>query len=461
MNTALMTNVTASIDQSRFDPARQTLVVGLGKTGLSCVRFLVRKGVNVAVVDSRENPPGLEALRSEFPDVALFTGGFDDIAFASAQQLVVSPGVSIKEKQIQSAIHHGLPVMGDIELFASYAKAPAIAITGTNGKSTVTTLVGLMAVHAGKQVKIGGNLGTPALDLIEDDHVPDLFVLELSSFQLETTYHMNAAVATVLNITEDHMDRYDSMQDYIIAKQHVFRGNGVMVVNRDDPEVMSMVKPGRKVISFGLDEPAVNEFGLRDLKGVPWLAFGDKNLIAATDLFIRGKHNIANALAALAIGISAGFPVSAMLESLRSFKGLPHRMKWIGEKNNVHWYNDSKGTNTGATVAALRGLSEPVVLIAGGDGKGADFSCMREAVAHHCRAVVLIGRDAPQIQKALDGLVTLVKAGDMKDAVEKSGGLAQPGDIVLLSPACASFDMFRDYQDRGDVFTRCVEEFIK
>ena len=453
-----MTNVTASVDQTRFDPSRQTLVVGLGQTGLSCVRFLVSKGCNVAVIDSRENPPGLEILQTEFPDVAVFTGGFDQQAFTSAQQLVVSPGVSLKEKQIQAALHRGLPVLSDIELFATYAKAPIVAITGTNGKSTVTSLVGLMAVKAGKNVKIGGNFGTPALELLDENNEADLYVLELSSFQLDTTYHMNAAVSVVLNISPDHMDRYESLQDYIASKQKIFNGNGVMIINRDDHEVASMINSNRKTKTFGLGEPSNKEFGIRNRKGGYWLVYGDKDLISASDLLVRGKHNLSNALAALAIGRATKFPLPAMLEALRTFRGLPHRMQWVAEINHVNWYNDSKATNPGATISALRGLTESVVLIAGGDGKGADFSSIREVVVHHCRTVVLIGRDAPQIENVLSGLVALVNANDIKDAVHKASELAQPGDMVLLSPACASFDMFTDYQARGEAFIKAVQE---
>jgi len=452
-----MITPTGSMDNTRFDPERQTLVVGLGKTGLSCVRFLVKKGVAVAIVDSREMPPGLDVLREEFPDVAVFVGGFSEEAFASAQQLVISPGVSLKEPQIQSALHHGIPVISDIELFATYAKAPIIAITGTNGKSTVTSLVGLMAVKAGKNVRIGGNLGTPALDLIDENDETELYVLELSSFQLDSTNHMNAAVAAVLNVSPDHMDRYDSVQHYITSKQKIYQGSGVMVMNRDDHEVMAMSIPGRKIITFGLGEPEEKEFGIRNRKGGYWIVYGDKDLIKTSELLIRGKHNLSNALAALAIGRAAEFPLPAMLDALQSFRGLPHRMQWVAETDGVNWYNDSKGTNPGATVAALRGLSEPVVLIAGGDGKGADFSPIREAVVHHCRAVVLIGRDAPQIEKILSGLVSLVQANDMKEAVVRARELSQPGDVVLLSPACASFDMFSDYKARGDAFVQAVQ----
>lgn len=458
MVTALMASDKGETGQTMFDPDRQTLVVGLGNTGLSCVRFLASKGVPVAIVDSRDNPPKLEILREELPDVAVFVGGFSEEAFASAEQLIVSPGVSLKESAIQMASGRGLSVMGDIELFAYYAKAPVIAITGTNGKSTVTSLVGLMVEQSGKEVRVGGNIGKPALELLEENNEPDFYVLELSSFQLETTHSLNATVATVLNIAPDHMDRYDSIQDYIVTKQHVYNGDGVMVINRDDVAVVALTNANRNTVRFGLDEPVAGEFGLRNVEDQIWLALGDDNLINTNELKICGKHNFANALAALAISHSIGCSKNAMLDVLRRFTGLPHRMQWVVRKNNVVWFNDSKGTNPGATVAALNGTNEKVVLIAGGDGKDADFTPLREAVTGHCRAVVLIGRDAPQIEKILSGLITMVNADDMKDAVHKASELAQSGDVVLLSPACASFDMFTDYQARGNAFINAVQE---
>lgn len=347
---ALMASDKGKTGQTMFDPDRQTLVVGLGKTGSSCVRFLASKGVPVAIIDSRDNPPELETLREELPDVAVFVGGFSEEAFASAEQLVVSPGVSLKESAIQMASGRGLPIMGDIELFAYYANAPVIAITGTNGKSTVTSLVGLMVEQSGKEVQVGGNIGKPALELLEENNEPDLYVLELSSFQLETTYSLNATVAAVLNIAPDHMDRYDCLQDYIAAKQHVYNGDGVMVINRDDETVVALTDANRNTVRFGLDEPVAGEFGLRNTNGQTWLALGDDNLINANELKIRGKHNLANALAALAISHSVGCQMDAMLDALRRFSGLPHRMQWVAKKNNVVWFNDSKGTNPGATV---------------------------------------------------------------------------------------------------------------
>ena len=434
-----------------------TLIVGLGKTGLSCARFLAAQGVPLAVTDSRAQPPGLVELQKDLSDVAVFVGGFDPAAFAAAQQLIVSPGVSLREPLIAEAVLRGTPALGDIELFARHARAPVVAITGSNGKSTVTTLVGEMAQCAGRNVRMGGNLGTPALDLLEITE-PDLYVLELSSFQLETTSSLNAAAATVLNISVDHMDRYRNMDEYAAAKERIYRGMGVMVLNAEDAAVMAMAQHDRVSIHFSLTKPAANDFGVADIDGKAWLAHGNQPLIAVTEVRIKGWHNIANALAALALGHAVGLPMDAMLDTLRHFPGLPHRSQWVAEFAGVAWYNDSKGTNVGATLAALRGMPGKVVLIAGGLGKDADFTPLRQAALDRARAVVLIGRDAPLIEAALDGVVPVAHAATMQEAVMQARYLARPGDVVLLSPACASFDMFSGYEERGQVFTNAVLE---
>lgn len=432
------------------------LIVGLGKTGLSCARFLARRGEPFAVIDSRAAPPELGALQREFPDVQVFLGGFDPMVIFRAQRLIVSPGVALAEAPITAALNRGAEAVGDIELFARAAKAPVIAITGANGKSTVTTLVGEMLADAGRNVRVGGNLGTPALDLLADGE-PDFYVLELSSFQLETTSGLDAAAATVLNISADHMDRYRDLDEYAAAKARIYRGNGVMVINADDPYVAAMAQPGRRIVRFGLRAPAAaGDFGVVERAGQPWLAHGASVLMSAAELRIKGMHNIANALAALALGEAAGLPLDAMLATLRRYAGLPHRTEWVATRDGVTWYNDSKGTNVGATLAALQGMPGKVVLIAGGIGKGQDFSPLKDAAAAKARAVVLIGRDAALIERALDGVVAVAHAANMDEAVQHARTFAQPGDTVLLSPACASFDMFKGYDHRGDVYTAAV-----
>ncbi|MDG4549668.1 MAG: UDP-N-acetylmuramoyl-L-alanine--D-glutamate ligase [Candidatus Contendobacter sp.] len=438
-----------------------TLVVGLGKSGLSAARALKALGATFAVTDSRSDPPGLAAFQAEFPGLPCHLGGFDSAVFAGAARLLVSPGVAVATPVIAEAAARGVPIWGDIELLARLTQVPVAAITGSNGKSTVTTLLGLMAERAGVRAAVGGNLGAPALELwLRDERdagaAPELYVLELSSFQLETTHSLNAQVATVLNLSPDHMDRYASLEDYIAAKRRVFHGDGAMVVNADDPVVMAMVDPERPVVRFTLAEPAEGEFGLRRDAGETWLAHGPERWIAARELKISGDHNRANALAALAMGHVLGLRREGMLAALREFAGLAHRTARVRERAGVGWFDDSKGTNVGATVAAVRGLPGRVVLIAGGDGKGQDFSPLRAALADKARAVVLIGRDAPLIAAALGDSVPLRTAADMEVAVTAAAQLAEPGDSVLLSPACASFDMFSGYEERGALFAAAV-----
>ena len=436
-----------------------TLIVGLGITGLSCVRFLAQLGVPLAVTDDRQSPPGVEALSSEFEDVTVSLGSFDPGLFEWAQRIVVSPGVSIDEPLIAAARARGAEVVGDIELFAQAAKAPVVAITGSNGKSTVVTLLGEMATAAGKDVRVGGNIGTPALSLLADAE-PDFYILELSSFQLETTSSLNAAVSVVLNVSPDHMDRYCDLLHYSLVKQRVYQGEGTMLVNRDDAAVVAMVQDenesSRSILSFGLGEAADNQFGRVLCGDELWLAQGCKPLLSVSELRIAGEHNQANALAALALGSAMGIPMDAMLSTLKTFSGLPHRTQWVAEIIGVRWYNDSKGTNVGATLSAIQGLSGPLILIAGGQGKGADFMPLRAAVKDKVRAVVLIGEDASKIEHALVGVAPMTHAGDMVAAVQQAQALAQQGDSVLLSPACASFDMYAGYADRGDAFVQAV-----
>lgn len=441
---------------------KKSLIVGLGKTGLSCARYLSACGVPVAITDSRNDPPGLNELRQELPDIALFLGGFDADAFAAAEQLVVSPGVPMSEPLIQQAVARGVPVIGDIELFARAARAPVVAITGSNGKSTVTTLLGAMLRDAGVKAAVGGNLGDPALSLLHDDVA--VYVLELSSFQLETTFSLKPKVAIVLNISPDHLDRYQDLQAYTDTKATIYRGAEAAVFNGDDPRVMAMRQDGMNELLFTLSPPQAGQFGISEYRGDRWLCFGKERLLAATALKIPGTHNLANALAALAIGTLLQLPRAAMLQTLERFAGLPHRTQFIKESAGVRWYNDSKGTNVGACVAALEGLSTAdaarTVLIAGGVGKGADFDLLTPVVARHARAVILLGQDAPLIERALGDAVPLIHARDMDDAVLLAAGCAEPGDRVLLSPACASFDMYKNYQQRGEMFVDAVARLV-
>ena len=452
--------VPVGIMAEQFDNARRTLVVGLGETGLSVVRYLTRRGVPVAVVDSRIQPPGLERLRSgELANVAVFLGDFSAEAFEHAEQIVVSPGVSLNEPQIAAAQARGVPVIGDIELFAQAARSPVIAVTGSNGKSTVVTLLSAMARRAGVDVRTGGNIGTPALDLIEDSE-PDLYVLELSSFQLESVQSLQLLAGVVLNVSADHLDRYASLEDYAAAKQVIYNSAALQVVNADDPLAAALADNDKPQVRFTLGTPAGNEYGLAKLEGVTWLVHGSEPLMPATALSLAGRHNLGNALAALALGEAAGLPQADMLETLAEFHGLPHRMQFVTKREGVRWYNDSKGTNVGATVAAISGVDGPVVMIAGGDGKGADFSALATALADKGRGVVLMGRDAPLLEAVLTDVLPVIHAKDMTQAVQQAAAMAVAGDSVLLSPACASTDMYRDYIQRGEMFVRAVQEVL-
>ena len=443
-----------------FDKAHRTLVVGLGETGLSVARYLAREGVEVAIVDSRENPPGLERLRAELPAaVPLFLGGFHTVAFEHAEQIVLSPGVSRAAPEIAAAAARGVPVIGDVELFAQVARAPVVAVTGSNGKSTVVTLLSAMARRAGRDVRTGGNIGVPALDLIAADE-PDLYVLELSSFQLETLYSLHPQAAVVLNISADHMDRYRDLQDYAATKQMIYRNAALQVVNADDPLAAGLADAACPQLRFTRAVPGDNEYGLVESAGELWLARGADRLLPAAAVRMAGRHNLVNALAALALGEAAGLPLAPMLESLREFQGLPHRMQHVAGQGGVQWYNDSKGTNVGATLAAIEGVDGRVVLIAGGDGKGADFAPLAGALQSRGRGAVLLGKDAPRLAAVLQDVLPVAFAGDMPEAVRLAGTMAQSGDCVLLSPACASTDMYRNFVERGEVFMQAVGEYL-
>jgi UDP-N-acetylmuramoylalanine--D-glutamate ligase len=439
---------------------KQVLVLGLGDTGLSALRWLNAQGARLSVADTRDNPPGVSTLKAELPQVKLYSGAFTAAMFADIDLVVASPGVPLNEPEIQAAIQRGVSVVGDVELFAQYRPAgtKVIAITGANGKTTVTTLVGEMCKTAGLKTIVAGNIGLPVLDALGMD-TPDVYVLELSSFQLETTSNLVVDAATMLNLSEDHMDRYASMQDYAIAKARIFYNAKLQVLNRDDAWSMLMARAKLPQVTFGLD--AVEDehsYGLKTVDGEMWLSCGEHDLMNVRDLKISGLHNAANALAAIALCRGIGIDYAPIIQTLYNFKGLPHRVEWVANIDDVDYFDDSKGTNVGATCAALSGLSQKVVLIAGGDGKGQDFSPLKQPVTDNARAVVLIGRDAPLIEKELlETGVALYHAADLPEAVNIARKLAQAQDAVLLSPACASFDMFKNYVHRAEVFVSAVK----
>lgn len=436
------------------------VIVGLGKTGYSCAKYLTQINATFAITDSRFDPPGLEECRLHSPHATLSLGGFDQQLMLAAKEIVVSQGVNYHIPELEYCRQQGIPIIGDIELFARHVNAPIIAITGSNAKSTVTTLVGQMLQDAGKNVRIGGNLGTPALDLISITE-PDYYVLEISNFQLETTYSLQAAVACVLNITPDHLDRYNAYEDYIAAKQRIYLGCKTAVINRDDSYTWLPAQNPAKVLSFGSDLPHDPHLGLIMEAGDIFLAQGDNKLLSVEALKIKGKHNWLNALAALAIGLQAGIPLSSMLSTLQVYSGLPHRCQWVREIAGVQWFNDSKGTNIGATIAAITGLGSAIkgkiILLAGGLGKGADFSLLQPTVAQFTRHVILFGKDAALIAASLGQDISKIHVDNFEEAVQQAYALAQTGDIVLLSPACASWDMFDNFEHRGQVFCELVQ----
>jgi UDP-N-acetylmuramoylalanine--D-glutamate ligase len=438
-------------------PMLENLIVGLGATGMSVARHLAACGETFAVVDSREHPPGLEALRSELQPNEVHLGGFDRTLFLRARRLIVSPGVPVSSPAIMEARAVGVQIIGDIELFARANRAPVAAITGSNGKSTVTSLLGEMARAAGWDVAVGGNLGTPALDLL-DAKPQDLVVLELSSFQLETVESLAPQAAVVLNVSPDHLDRYPSLEAYALAKGRIYANAKRCVVNAEDTLAISLAG-GRDCAAFGLGEAArEQDYGLIVHAGAQWLARGAEPLIPAARLRIAGRHNLANALAGLAMGEALGLPQAAMLKALETFPGLPHRCQWVGNRAGVDWFDDSKGTNVGATAAAIDGLEGQLVLIAGGQGKGQDFAPLREALKGRARTVVLLGEAAPELRSVLGGVAELIDVADMPEAVAVAAERALPGDRVLLSPACASLDMFASYKARGEAFVRAFRE---
>ncbi|WP_255988395.1 UDP-N-acetylmuramoyl-L-alanine--D-glutamate ligase [Chitinolyticbacter albus] len=457
-----------------------TIVVGLGDTGLSAARWLAARGARVTVADSRDAPPNVEELKAAAPQAELRVGAFSAQTFMDADVLVVSPGVALATPAIAATVLRGVPAVGDVELFAreiavkrAAGKQPrVIAITGSNGKSTVTSMVGQMCVTAGLKTVVAGNIGLPVLDALTESPDADVYVLELSSFQLETTNSLAADAATVLNVSEDHLDRYAGMKEYAAAKARIFSGNGAQVLNREDEYSREMGLPGRHVIRFGQDAPRrADEYGLVAVGRDYALRLGDATLMLASELPIAGLHNAANALSAIALCRAVGLPLPPLVAALKAFKGLPHRVEFVASRHGVDYYDDSKGTNVGATEAALRGMTRPVVLIAGGDGKGQDFSPLLPACERICRAVLLIGRDGPQIAEVLAEATSTYIADDgdgenflpalelptLEMAVQMAANLAEAGDVVLLSPACASLDMFRNYHHRAEVFIAAVK----
>jgi UDP-N-acetylmuramoylalanine--D-glutamate ligase len=444
----------ARLPAQRLGPLpKSAVVVGLGKTGYSIAQYLLARSVRFSVTDSRAAPPELARLTALARSVPVRIGGFDPALLSDADMVIASPGVALQGDFFERARALELPIIGDIELFARAANAPVVAITGTNGKSTVTTLLGQMAARAGREVAVGGNLGLPALELL--DASTDLYVLELSSFQLELTDSLAPLAATVLNVTADHLDRYADVAAYAAAKARIYARCQLPLINLDDAAVAHMLAPTQPHVSFAVRDPAA-DYRLVGRGGDVWLSSHGERVFPLAELKLTGLHNAANALAALALADAIGVPRAASIDALREFQGLAHRTQWVAEVAGVRYIDDSKGTNVGATLAAVDGLPGPLVLIAGGDGKGQDFSPLGAAFAGKVRAALLIGRDAPQLAAALQGVCACEYCPTLEAAVERAAQLARAGEVVLLSPACASLDMFRDYAHRGDVFAQAV-----
>ena len=452
--------------------SKYAVIVGLGRTGISCARYLRTRGWRLAVTDTRAKPPEMARLAELHATIPVRVGGLDPALLDGADLVVASPGVSLEEPFFVEARRRGIEIVGDIELFARAADAPVVGITGTNGKSTVTTLVGRMADRAGLRVRVGGNLGEPALDLLSPAAgggsvagagPTQLYVLELSSFQLDATHSLSLKAAVVLNVTPDHLDRYATVEEYAASKARIFDRCDAAVINLDDPLVVAMPRPGQKTVGFSLRAgvPATSigaNYAVTTHNGEWWLTRRGEPLMPVAAMKIKGLHNAANALASLALGDALGLSMSAMLEELATFSGLPHRSQWVADVHGVTYINDSKGTNVGATSAAVSGMQGPLVMIAGGDGKNQDFSALADIFRGKVRHTVLIGRDAAAIAAALKGVCTLEMCATLEEAVRAAAKAAQPGDTVLLSPACASLDMFRDYTHRGAVFALAVKE---
>jgi UDP-N-acetylmuramoylalanine--D-glutamate ligase len=436
--------------------APYAVIAGLGATGLSCARYLHGHGWRIAVTDTRAAPPQLAALQALGAGIPVRLGQLDASLLEGAFCVVVSPGLPLEGPFFDEAQRRGLAIVGDIELFARAVAAPVVGVTGTNGKSTVTTLIARMAQRAGLKVRAGGNLGPPALDLLAEG--TELYVLELSSYQLETTSSLHCRAATVLNVSADHLDRYASIASYAAAKARIFARCDTAVINLDDPLVLAMPRAASSTLSFSLRASVGATYALSLQAGEWWLTRCATPLLRAQELKIRGAHNAANALAALALGDALELPLGVMVEELRSFAGLPHRSQWIADVHGVAYIDDSKGTNVGATLAAVAGMPGPLVLIAGGEGKNQDFGPLAAACQGKVRHAVLIGRDAAHIAAVLEGVCPLERCATLEQAVQAAARAARPGDTVLLSPACASFDMFRDYAHRGEVFAAAVQE---
>lgn len=435
------------------------LVMGMGVTGASCARFFALCGVGAEFVDTRQTPPGTGAILDAMPDARVHTGGNTPLLRSTIRKIVVSPGVDMNSPLISAGRERDIEIVSDIDLFVAQCDVPVVAVTGSNGKSTVTSMLGVMLSTAGWTPGIGGNLGTPALDLLQRDK--DMYVLELSSFQLERSGPLSAAVAVILNISPDHLDMHGDMQAYTAAKASIYIDCGHAVVNRDADELNGLVPGTTPVTTFGLGEPAAGELGIRKTSRGECIAFGDTLLISADEVPVLGRHNLSNALAALAVGSALGANLHSMAQALKRYQGLPHRMQVVSEANGILWIDDSKATNIAAAVTSIAAVADPFVLIAGGDGKGAQFDALAAGIAGRDCTAILLGKDRAEIASALKPVCDVTLVNDMREAVATALGSAGPGYTVLLAPACSSYDMFDSFAQRGEVFAAAVREWAR
>ncbi len=448
------------MDQSAVFDDSEHIIFGLGDTGLSTARYLYSKGKRFCVYDNFKNPPALKILKQEMPDIKFYSGERQLFTINPGTKILLSPGVPRSDSFLREAIEAGATIKSDLDLFITEVDVPIIGITGSNGKSTVTELLGAMASESGYKVAIGGNLGPPALDLL--DTKAEIFILELSSFQLENSDALNLSIATILNLSPDHLDRHRTMHGYSLAKQRIFLGCKTAVINLDDKTTYPNNFDGRLIIKWSFDEPKSGEIGLAGEFPNIFICFGTKIIMRADEIYLPGKHNLANSLAALTIGISIGFSIESMCGVLKNFSGLAHRCELILSKEGVNWINDSKATNVGATRAALEGLGERknIILIAGGIAKGANFQSLLTPIKKHCKKVILIGESALKFSSIISDDVQVSLVTSIEEAVKLSKSYSSIGDLVLLSPACSSLDMFRDYIDRGETFIKAVLDIV-
>ena len=453
---SVMTAMRNSDETQARAARRDVFVLGLGATGVSCARHFAALGRHALFADTRAAPPGIAAVRAVMPDAEIIAGELPHRLPEGVRQVIVSPGVDLTLPVLVDARARGIAIVSDVDLFMAARRAPVIGITGSNGKSTVTSMVGAMFAAAGKRAGVGGNLGVPALDLL-DPHA-EAYVLELSSFQLERSAHLELAAAVLLNVAADHLDKHGTMEAYTAAKARIYARAGIAVVNRDEPALVALARSSQPAVSFGLDQPGPGQFGVRGAGARAVLVRGDDAILPVSELATTGRHNVSNALAATALATSLGLDLDACASALRSFRGLPHRMQTVATRNGVTWIDDSKATNVAAAVTAVRGTDGPLILIGGGDGKGQSFGELADALRERGATAILLGRDREQMARELGTAITVELVTTLADAVRRARALAAPGTTVLLAPACSSLDMFQSYEQRGRVFAAAVLE---